>query len=170
MQPDERLDPARSLPERAEPLVREALRAEQHHQRIGADEQIGPEGEHDAEEQPRPPLLAREGDRHRNRKAKDQADQGDERRDRETLAENREIKPLGRALVIAERARNFDLGEAPVFAEAVEPDDRHRHEEEKNDPEERRQRHGREGSPVRFPVLLGHPPMPLLTLMRPAPL
>src|SRR3546814_9428831 len=49
LEPGERLEPARSLPERAEPLVREALRAEQHHQRIGADEQVRPKGQHDAE-------------------------------------------------------------------------------------------------------------------------
>src|SRR3546814_11715577 len=90
-----------------------------------------PEGQHDAEQQPRPPLLARESDRHRDRESDDQADQRDERRDREALGEDGEIEPFGRALVIVERARNLDLGEAPVFAEAVEPDDRHGRSEER---------------------------------------
>src|SRR3546814_3909059 len=58
------------------------------------------------------------------------------------------------------RARNLDLGEAPVFAEAVEPDDRHGDEEEKDDPKQGRQRHRRERPLVPFPVLSGHPPMP----------
>ena len=164
LQPDERLHPARAAPQRLEPLVREALAAEQHHQRIGADQQIGPEGQHDTEQQPRPPFLACEGDRHRDRKADDEADQRYQRGDRETLPEDAEIEKLGRALVIGERPRKFDLGQPLVLAEAVEPDDRHRDDEEEQGPEQGRQRYRREDPLVRFPVLLGHPPMPPVEL------
>ena len=74
---------------------------------------------------------------HRHGKTDNQANQRRQRRNREAFEEYRKIQPLGRALVIVECSRNFDAGRTDILAKTVQPNNRHRRDEEQGEPEDR---------------------------------
>ena len=160
LQAHQRRETATALPQPLQALVHIALGAQHGDQRVGADQEVRPERQHDQQQEPGLGLVGGEGDGQGHGEADDQTQGRRQPGHPGRLHEDLQIQRLDRPGVVAERAADLDLGQSGVVAEAVGPDDRHRRQEEQHQPHQRRsQRRGEDGFRL-FPGLFHRVPFP----------
>jgi hypothetical protein len=142
-----------SVPEPLQRLVHIPLGPEDGDQCVGPDQKVGPEGQHDGQEQPGLGLRRGEGDGEGDREADHQTDQGRQPGDADRLDEDLQVERVEGPEIVRESPRQGDLGQAPVLAEGIEPDDPHGDHEEEDQPEQRRAQDSAEQALRRLPVL-----------------
>ena len=142
----------KEVPCATECLVHKAIGTENRHQRIGADEQIDPEGQNGDEQQDRLPTRGRKADGEGDGVSEDQADKGGNGADPDRFPHDLEIDGIDRAQIIERGAGDLNIRDAGFGAEAVNPQNRKRGREEQSQPKGSGQRQQPEQETVIAPT------------------
>ena len=136
-----------------QPVIDEAIGPQHRDQRIGANQQIGPEGQDDEQQQPHPHIRFGKDNRNGDRKGDHEADRRRRSRHPDRLPEDAEIERFERARILVQVPVERGVDDAGLRAEAVEPDQRERNDEEGDQPEGRRRKGSPEGACRSLPVV-----------------
>ena len=103
-------------------------------QRIGADQQVGPEGQDDEKEEPQARFRRGKDNGDGNGKSDDEANERGEEGHPEGFGKDAEIKRVEGAGILFQRPRNVDAGNAFFFSKAEQPQEREGNEKKHHKP------------------------------------